>query len=125
MKTPLLNLWRVALVAFSLSGLAFQPAQAHGGPWRGGSSYHHHGGGGARWVAPALIGGAVLGAVLTRPSYAYPVTPAPVYPVTPMWAPNVVPYAAPVVTQPVGYFCPTSGQFYPYVATCNVPWQLL
>ncbi len=125
MKTPTTNAWRRAWLVISLAALALGQAQAHGGPWRGGGPHHHHGGGGARWVAPALIGGVVLGAALSRPAYAYPVTPAPIYPMPPTWAPTVVPYASPVVPQPVGYFCPTSGQFYPYVATCTVPWQLL
>lgn len=125
MKTPFQPLLRSAVVVISLLGLAVPQAQAHGGGgWRGG--YHHaHGGGGGYWVAPALIGGMVLGAALARPAYAYPVTPAPVYPVTPTFAPAVVPYGTPMQTPPVGYFCPTAGQFYPYVATCNVPWQLL
>jgi hypothetical protein len=124
MKTPCKPLLRQAVVALSLLGLALTQAQAHGpGGWRGG--HHHHGGGGGYWVAPALIGGALLGAALARPAYAYPATPAPVYPVTPAFAPAVMPYGSPVMQQPVGYFCPTAGQFYPYVATCNVPWQLL
>lgn len=110
----------------SLLTLSMSPAQAHwGGGFRGG--YHHHGGGGA-WVAPAFIGGAFLGAALAAPSYsyAYPVAaPMPSYPVVPSYVAPVTPYAAPAAPAPSGYFCPTSRQFYPYVATCNVPWQLI
>lgn len=125
MKNPFHPLFRAVLLAISMLGLVATQAQAHGGGgWRGGS-HHHHRGGGAYWVAPALIGGVMLGAAWSRPAYAYPVTPAPVYPVTPTFAPVVVPYGTPMQPQPVGYFCPTAGQFYPYVATCNVPWQLL
>ena len=125
MKPLYTNLLRQTMVATFLTVLAATQALAHGpGGWRGGHR-HHHGGGGAYWVAPALIGGALLSAAWTRQTYAYPVTPAPVYPVAPSFVPAAVPYGPPVVQQPIGYFCPTAGQFYPYVATCNVPWQLL
>ncbi|MDI9329972.1 MAG: hypothetical protein QM527_01395 [Alphaproteobacteria bacterium] len=118
------------LLVPALFGLmAFSTAQAGphgwGGP-RGGYHHHHRG----TWVAPALVGGILLGAALTTPSYAQTVVvtqPAyPAYPVYPQVYPgNGVIYSAPPLAQQVGYYCATSGQFYPYVATCNVPWQLL
>ncbi len=111
--------------AIFLLGCVASQALAHGGGggWRGG--HHHHHGGRGHWVAPALVGGMLLGAAWARPTYAYPVTPAPVYALPPTWAPTVVPQGPVALPPPVGYFCMTSGQFYPYVATCSVPWQLL
>ena len=123
MTTPFPHLLRQAAVAISLLGCLASPALAHGGGWRGG--YHHPHGGRGHWVAPALVGGVLLGAALARPTYAYPVTPAPIYAPSSPFVPPVVTYGPPLVPPPVGYFCMTSGQFYPYVATCNVPWQLL
>ena len=131
MKTKLIKTARAALLVGSVLALGMGQAQAHwggggygGGYYRGGGGYYH--GGGGRWVAPALIGGALLGAALATPSYSYSypvVVPTPVYPAVPAYVPPVVPMATPV--QPTGYFCPTSGQFYPNVPTCNVPWRLL
>jgi hypothetical protein len=124
MNTLFPHLLRQALVAVSLLGCMASPALAHGGAWRGG--HHHHHGARGHWVAPALVGGVLLGAALARPTYAYPVTPAPIYAPPPTFVPPVVTYhVPPVLPPPVGYFCMTSGQFYPYVATCDVPWQLL
>lgn len=128
MKATLKTMFRSLTLVLCLTGLAATQAQAHGGWGRGG--YYHGGGGyyhggGGHWVAPALIGGALLGAALARPAYAYPVTPAPVYPAVVPFGTVVAPYGTPVAPQPVGYFCPTSGQYYPYVPTCNVPWQLM
>ena len=122
MKTPFKKFLGSVVLACVALGSGMGQAQAHwGGGYRGG--YHHYHGGGA-WVAPAFIGGALLGAAIATPSYsyAYPVAaPVPVYPAVPAYAAPV----APAPAAPTGYFCPTSRQFYPYVATCNVPWQLI
>ncbi len=132
MKPNTLSLCRSALIG--LTCLAALSAQANphwgGGGYRGGGAYqhHHHGHHGGRWIAPALVGGVLLGAALTAPAYSTTVYSAPVYPAYPAYVPYpppVVTYTNPVPPQPVGYYCPTSGQFYPYVATCNVPWRLL
>ena len=103
------------LLACLLSAVLAVPAQAHGFG-HGGSSGHHggygyRGGWGNNWVAPvlgaAIVGGAIYAA--STPSYAAPQT-------------VVVQqqYAAP---SRVAYFCPASQQYYPNVATCQVPWQ--
>lgn len=113
-----------------LSALAVQAGPHRAGGYYAGGHSHYHGGGG-RWIAPALIGGVLIGAAIASPAYAAP--PAyPAYVATPVYPAYTVTYPASVVTygvpmrpQPVGYFCPTAGQFYPYVPTCNVPWQLL
>ena len=100
----------------------------HAGPYWGGGyrgGYHHHHRGGSPWVGPALVGGVLLGAALTSPVYAAPVVPAyPAYPAYTVPYPPVT-YGAPMPPQPVGYYCPSSGQYYPNVPTCSVPWQLL
>lgn len=62
------------LVALLLTSL-ITPVMAHGpGHYRGGPYYRGSGWG---WVAPAIIGGAVVYAA-TRPVYAYPPPPLPV-----------------------------------------------
>jgi hypothetical protein len=108
---------RISIVfACLLSVLLALPAQAHGYGHGGGYGGHrgdfgHRGGWNNHWVGPvlgaAIVGGAIYAA--STPSYAMP---------------------APVIVQQqylppsrVAYFCPTSQQFYPNVATCQVPWQ--
>ena len=62
------------LVSLLLAVLAV-PAFAHGGGgYRGGYHGGYHRGSGWGWVAPAIIGGAVVYAA-TRPVYAYPPPP--------------------------------------------------
>ena len=84
------------LLACSALALGMGQAQAHGGGGHRGG-YHHHHGGGRAWVAPALIGGALLGAAFATHSYsyAYPVAaPMPVYPVVPSYVAPVAPAPA-------------------------------
>ena len=123
MKNHLKTLFQTTVLAVALVGVSAAQAGPHwGGGYRGG--YHHHHGGGGRWIAPAIIGGALLATAIAAPAYAYPVpVPAPVVVVPPVSYASPV-YSAPV-QQPMGYYCPTSGQFYPYVPTCSVPWQLM
>ncbi|MEY2622443.1 MAG: hypothetical protein RIT26_2263 [Pseudomonadota bacterium] len=127
MKPNTLSLCRSALIGLTFFAALSAQANPHwgGGGYRGGGAYHHHhhGYNGGRWVAPALVGGVLLGAALTAPAYASPAYP--VYPAYTVPYPPTVTYSTPVPPQPVGYYCPTSGQFYPYVPTCNVPWRLL
>ncbi len=130
------------LTALVLGLLAFGSVQAgpHGHGWhRGGhwghTHFHHHHRGSAHWVAPAIIGGALLATAISRPAYAqWPVAPVVLPPTVtyvqshPASVTYVYPTAAPVVSvsqQPMGYYCATSGQFYPQVPTCSVPWQLI
>jgi hypothetical protein len=119
-----------ALLASLLVFVVVLPAQAdgrgyggHGGGRHGGHGYsqnfgghygghgysHNYRGSSHHWLAPVL-GAALVGSVIYAAS-----TPS---------------YAAPVVVQQqylppsrVAYFCPTAQQYYPNVATCQVPWQ--
>ena len=74
--------------------------------WRGGHWYHgwHDGRAGWWW----LVG----------PSWYY--YPRAVYPYP---DPYVPPYAAPGTA--AWYYCPPAQTYYPYVATCPVPWQIV
>jgi hypothetical protein len=92
------------------------PAFAHGG-WRHGGG-HYHGGGGS-WVGPVL-GAALVGSVVYAATYPRVVYSQPVVMGTPMVTP-------PVVMDParVAYFCTSYQQYYPNVATCPVPWQVV
>ena len=82
---------------------------AHGG--------HRHGRGDRdlRWVpwASAIVIGSSL--YWANQAYSQPTTTIIVTP-----PPPVVLEAA-----RVAYFCQSSRQYYPYVATCNMPWQLV
>ena len=118
-----------ALLASLLIFAVVLPAQAdgrgyggHGGGARhgghgfsqtyGGHAYsNHYRGSSDHWLAPVL-GAALVGGVIYAAS-------------TPSYAGSVViqqPYPAP---SRVAYFCPTVQQYYPNVATCQVPWQLV
>lgn len=89
----------------------------HGGgrDYRG--EHGHHGGYGDRggrwvpWVSAAVIGSSLYWAnqAYSQPSVTVIAPPPPVV----LEAPRVA------------YFCQTSRQYYPYVATCNMPWQLV
>jgi hypothetical protein len=112
------------LLACLLSLGLFAPAQAHGVGHGAGFSGHHfggHGGGhggfgyrgswGQNWVAPVL-GAAIVGSAIyaaSTPGYAM--------------SPTVVVQQNYVPPSRVAYFCPTAQQYYPHVATCQVPWQ--
>lgn len=60
------------IAATLIAGLSL-PVLA-GGPHHGGYHHHHHARSGWGWVAPAIIGGAVVYAA-THPVYAYPPQP--------------------------------------------------
>jgi hypothetical protein len=74
--------------------------------WRGGHWYHGWHGGRVGWWW--LVG---------ADWYFYP---SPVYPYP---NPYVPPYAAPGA--PAWYYCPPAQTYYPYVASCPVPWQVV
>ena len=85
----------------------------HGGRNGGhhGHGYGHgHGHGYGRWAAP-LLGAAVIGGLVyaNRPQ----VYAEPVY------------INAPPTPPRVAYFCSAYQQYYPSVATCPVPWQMV
>ncbi|WP_310625105.1 hypothetical protein [Limnohabitans sp.] len=108
------------LLACLLSTVLAVPAQAHGFGHGGGFGGHHggegygygyRGGWGNNWGAPVL-GAALVGSVIyaaSTPSYAVPQTLV----VQQQYAPP----------SRVAYFCPTAQQYYPNVASCQVPWQ--
>ena len=83
------------------------PGWHHGG--RNGG-HHGHGHGYGRWAAP-LLGAAVIGGLVyaNRPQ----VYAEPVYINVPPTPPRVA------------YFCSAYQQYYPSVATCPVPWQMV
>ncbi len=125
------------LAGLLASGSALAGPHGHvyhrGGHW-GHTHFHHHHRGSAHWVVPAIIGGALIATAISRPAYAQWPAPPVVLPPTVTYVqpgPAVVTYVyppvqpQPVAVQPVGYYCATSGQFYPQVSTCNVPWQLI
>jgi hypothetical protein len=72
--------------------------------------HHGHGHGYGRWAAP-LLGAAVIGGLVyaNRPQ----VYAEPVY------------INAPPTPPRVAYFCSAYQQYYPSVATCPVPWQMV
>jgi hypothetical protein len=107
----------IPLALLSCALLAVVPAQAHGPARFGGGYGHHHGHHGyghGRWIGPvlgaALVGTAVYAATYPRMAYSAPVVVSP-----------------PVVVDPsrVAYFCASYQQYYPNVATCPVPWQVV
>ncbi len=89
--------------------------RGHGG--HGGHGGHRHGRGDRdlRWVpwASAIVIGS--GLYWANQAYSQPTTTIIVTPPPPV-----------VLEAPrVAYFCQSSRQYYPYVATCNMPWQLV
>ena len=127
MKKPLF------CAALCLVLLAPTLSLAGGDGWRGHSAhgyYGHprgHGGGNGgygaygrgdrdlRWVpwASAIVIGSSL--YWANQAYSQPTTTIIVTPPPPV-----------VLEAPrVAYFCQSSRQYYPYVATCNMPWQLV
>ena len=99
------------------SGHARGYDRGHGG--HGGHGGHRHGRGDRdlRWVpwASAIVIGSSL--YWANQAYSQPTTTTTII-VTP---------SPPVVLEAprVAYFCQSSRQYYPYVATCNMPWQLV
>ena len=97
------------------SGHARGYDRGHGG--HGGYGGHRHGRGDRdlRWVpwASAIVIGSSL--YWANQAYSQPTTTIIVTPPPPV-----------VLEAPrVAYFCQSSRQYYPYVATCNMPWQLV
>jgi hypothetical protein len=70
-----------------------------------------HGRGWAPWVSAAVIGSSLYWA---NQAYSQPIT-------------VIAPPPPPVVLEAprVAYFCQSSRQYYPYVSTCNMPWQVV
>ncbi len=80
-------------------------------------------------IGLGFIAGALVGSQLAYPYYARPY----------VYAPPTVIYSQPVYVQPAPpqafqyqptsqgswYYCPSSGAYYPYVAQCSVPWQMV
>jgi len=106
------------LLVCVLSAVLAVPAQAHGfgygggGGWhRGGEGYGYRGGWDNLWVGPVL-GAAVVGGVIYAAS-----TPRYVLRQTVVVQQQYAPPSR------VAYFCPTAQQYYPNVASCQVPWQ--
>ena len=126
MKKPLF------CAALCLVLLAPTLSLAGGDGWRGHSAHgyygqargydrghggHRHGRGDRdlRWVpwASAIVIGSSL--YWANQAYSQPTTTIIVTPPPPV-----------VLEAPrVAYFCQSSRQYYPYVATCNMPWQLV
>lgn len=93
----------------------------HGG-YNGGHAYgyghhhgHRHGDRGRAWVPWVSV--AVIGSGLYWANQAYSQPSVTV----------IAPLPPPVVLEAprVAYFCQSSWQYYPNVATCNMPWQLV
>jgi hypothetical protein len=106
---------RAALVFLLIGSLSLaQQASAHGrGDWR-----HGHGGGNGDAIVAALIGGAVLGALVTSVANAQSSYAEPAY--QPTYAQPV--YAQPVYAQPV-YAPPPSTACYDSYRRAYVPCQ--
>ena len=83
-----------------------------------GGGYRHHGHQGRQaWGWAPWVSAAVIGSGLYWANQAYSEPSATVIP----------PLPPPVVLEAprVAYFCQSSRQYYPNVATCNMPWQLV
>jgi len=100
----MVKLGAVVAATALVAALSLQPAQAgdrnHWGGNGWGNGHHHHGyghGSAWRWAAPALVGGAVLGA-LTYPYY----------------APYTAPYVQPHTGYGAAYEAPYTGYSVPY-----------
>ena len=90
---------KILLVGALVAGLASTPAMAQ---------HHHHGGGNANWVGP-LIGGVIIGGIISesqRPRY-YP-------------APPVVVVQPPVYVNPNPYGVQPNPYLYQYPPQCRL-----
>jgi hypothetical protein len=105
-------------ILITLAMLVTLTAQAHG-QWHHHGGYYggYHGGYNNNWVAPAVIGAVIGGGIAYEMSRPVVVQPQPV-----VIQPQPVVVQPPPVTR-TGFYCQTSGFFYPQVQTCNVPWQ--
>lgn len=98
----------VTQISYRVGGPGWYHGGRHGGHHGHGGAYHGHGYG--RWAGP-LLGAAVIG--------------------TWVYASRPQVYAEPVYIDPppmpprVAYFCSAYQQYYPSVATCPVPWQMV
>ena len=101
----------VTQITYRSGGAGWHHGGHHGWHHGGRNGGHHgHGHGHGRWAGP-LLGAAVIGGLVyaTRPQ----VYPEPVY------------INAPPTPPRVAYFCSAYQQYYPSVATCPVPWQMV
>jgi hypothetical protein len=131
------NITAALALVFSLTaaGSAWADRDEHRGGFRDGDRWEHHDrDGGHRergndWALPlGLLLFADVLAQPPRPALAPPVVyepayypqPAPVY--APPPAPVYIAPPAPVVSN-YWYYCPSAGNYYPYVARCPGGWQ--
>ena len=101
----------VTQISYRSGGAGWHHGGHHGWHQGGRNGGHHgHGHGYGRWAGP-LLGAAVIGGLVyaTRPQ----VYAEPVY------------INAPPTPPRVAYFCSAYQQYYPSVATCPVPWQMV
>ena len=101
----------VTQISYRSGGAGWHHGGHHGWHHGGRNGGHHgHGHGYGRWAGP-LLGAAVIGGLVnaTRPQ----VYAEPVY------------INAPPTPPRVAYFCSAYQQYYPSVATCPVPWQMV
>jgi hypothetical protein len=95
------------------------PVQNHGYDqgYHGGYGHHGHHHDQRRWGWSPLVSAAVVGSTLYWANQAYNQPSVTV----------IAPLPPPVVLEAprVAYFCQSSRQYYPNVATCNMPWQLV
>lgn len=94
-------------------------SHAHGP--RGYYGYRHGGWGPDPWLAPLIVGGAVVGSSIYWSRPYPPVPPSTVIITSP---PAVVVNTAPVPTTEA-YYCRDSGQYFPMVQTCPTPWLVV
>ena len=101
----------VTQISYRSGGAGWHHGGHHGWHHGGRNGGHHgHGHGYGRWAGP-MLGAAVIGGLVyaTRPQ----VYAEPVY------------INAPPTPPRVAYFCSAYQQYYPSVATCPVPWQMV
>ena len=115
----------VLMTALSLLGTTSSFAHGwHGGGYGEGYRGCYHGGYGygfAPFVAGALLGGAVVGSTYSSSAPIYYSSPVVVAPQTVYVQPQMAMQSVPV--QPHAYYCASAQNYYPYVQTCDVPWQ--
>ena len=111
--------------------LGISSAQAHGP--RGHVGIHYGWGGYYDpWLAPAIVGSAIIGTSIymsrpygvVQPGTVYINTPPPAVIVTNP-SPPVQWVGTPNTPVSEAYYCSAYQQFYPNVPTCPVPWQIV
>lgn len=115
-----------------LLALGISSAQAHGP--RGYVGVHYGWGGGYYdpWLAPAIVGSAIIGTSIymsrpygvVQPSTVYINTPPPAVIVTNP-PPQVQWVGAPTAPVSEAYYCRETGQYFPIAQTCVSPWLVV